>query len=361
MEREKKKCGLLLVETERAIYEIEFGQVQVEITGRCNMSCLHCRASQEVREDMPINQIVKILKFTRRYSPNYKEVLISGGEPFLHRKFEAVMEAVRNNGGESVFITSNGSLINEKVLDFLTNLRFKKLTVSISLDSTTEENHDRFRGYSGAFEKALKAIKLIVQRKSPELLVSVRTTLQPYQVAEMAEISDLVFKLGCDRLSFSGIYPSGASASRSDFWMTKDQKKIFLRTLYELKDVYPREFQIATSDPLKCLVRESCDVAQDGEVLFDGCPAAAVTFNVSANGDMTPCALMNLPMMNVFNLSVNKIAEKYAKSKIVKNMLDMNLKGKCGTCEKKYSCGGCRARALTIKNDYLAEDPDCWI
>ncbi|HZD59662.1 MAG TPA: SPASM domain-containing protein, partial [Anaerolineae bacterium] len=35
------------------------------------------------------------------------------------------------------------------------------------------------------------------------------------------------------------------------------------------------------------------------------------------------------------------------------------LKGKCGACEFKRVCGGCRARAYEVTGDYLAEEPYC--
>jgi MoaA/NifB/PqqE/SkfB family radical SAM enzyme len=69
------------VETEQAIYEIIFGQIQIEITGVCNMQCNHCRAAGDVECDMPLPQIMKVVQFGRRYSPNYKEIMLSGGEP----------------------------------------------------------------------------------------------------------------------------------------------------------------------------------------------------------------------------------------------------------------------------------------
>mgnify|MGYP001582520685 FL=1 len=55
----KNETPRLEVETEDTIYEIEFGQVQIEITGRCNMRCQHCRAANQLKQDMPIEQIVK--------------------------------------------------------------------------------------------------------------------------------------------------------------------------------------------------------------------------------------------------------------------------------------------------------------
>ena len=103
------------------------------------------------------------------------------------------------------------------------------------------------------------------------------------------------------------------------------------------------------------------DTGENGELVFDGCAAAAVTFNVGADGAMTPCALLNIPMMNIFNLTIEEMTEKYRHSEIVQNMLDMNLRGKCGKCNLKYQCGGCRARALVRNGHYLEEDPDCWL
>ncbi|MCU0585977.1 MAG: SPASM domain-containing protein [Desulfobacterales bacterium] len=35
------------------------------------------------------------------------------------------------------------------------------------------------------------------------------------------------------------------------------------------------------------------------------------------------------------------------------------LSGKCGACEYKRVCGGCRARAYEATGDYLAEEPLC--
>ena len=356
------KSEVLRVETEESIYEIEFGQIQIEITGRCNMACEHCRASHELHKDMPVDQIVKILRFARRYSPNYKEVVISGGEPLIHRDFPDILNAVRENGGESIFLSTNGSLLEEEYLHQISKLQFKRFTVSVSLDSTNAQVHDLFRNYSGAFSGAVRALRLVAERGSPGIIASARVTLQPDQIQSMEEITDFVFRLGCNRISLSSIYPSGRSIDRPEFWMTLEQKKQFLEKVYALREAYPTTFQISTNDPLKCLVRDVCDdVGSGDEVVFDGCPAAAVTFNVGANGDMTPCALMNLPMFNVFGLTVDEIAGRYRESDIVKNMLDMNLRGKCSICDKKYRCGGCRARALARNGHYLAEDPDCWL
>lgn len=142
--------------------------------------------------------------------------------------------------------------------------------------------------------------------------------------------------------------------------MTREQKLAFLKEVYRLKELFP-DLNVTTNDPLKCLLRGENDIGENGELVFDGCGAAAITFNVNSDGTMTPCALLNIPMMNIFSLTIDEITEHYRKNPIVKDMLMMNLRGKCGTCHLKYQCGGCRARALIQKKDYLEEDPHCWM
>ena len=99
----------------------------------------------------------------------------------------------------------------------------------------------------------------------------------------------------------------------------------------------------------------------EDELVFDGCPAATVSFNVNADGTMTPCSLLNLPMINITNMTIEEIATAYQNNPITRGMLEMNLGGKCGACNKKYQCGGCRARALVQNSHVMAEDPECWI
>lgn len=356
-EQEKR----LKIETEKAVYLIQFGQTQIEITGRCNMKCRHCRAAFNVAQDMPLDQIVKIIQFSRKYSPNYKEVIVSGGEPLLHRRFFDVMTKLKENGGESVTLTTNGSLLSGEHLDFFEDLNLRRLTFSVSLDSLVPEEHDSFRGFPGAYNKALKAINLVTKRNIPGMVSSARMTLRPEQISDMYDMAKFVFDLGCDRVSFSGIHPVGRAGDRSELWMNKEEKKRFLENIMDLRDKFPREFKIETNDPLFCLVRSNSEESKSGQVIFDGCSAGAITFNVNSNGDITPCALLDIPIMNIFPLSIPEMISSYRKSEIVHNMLDMNLSGKCGDCNKRYKCGGCRARAYAVNGDYLSEDPDCWL
>jgi len=358
---DKRETRSLKVETSSAIYEVVFGQIQIEITGKCNMFCQHCRAADEKGIDMPVKQIVKVLKFARKYSPSHKELVISGGEPLLHNDFFNLLPVIKEAGGESISLTTNGALLDISHLWLINSLDFKCFRLSISLDALKPEEHDEFRQKKGAFNAAIKAIDLAVNSGIANFSVSVRTTVRPHQISEMEAIAELVYQKGCDRINFSSVHPSGRALTRPDFWMTPKEKRRFIEEVYRLKNAFGRNLQITTNDPLKCLVRGYSNEMIEDELIFNGCVAGCVSFNVCVDGRMTPCALMNFPMMNISQMSVDEISDAYRRNSIVHNMLEMNLKGRCGACSKKYECGGCRARALGRSGDYLAEDPDCWL
>ena len=230
----------------------------------------------------------------------------------------------------------------------------------MSLDNLNPTEHDKFRVHKGAFLKAVVALRRVAESGLPNVVASMRSTIQASQISEMERMVVFAKDIGCKRVSFSAIHPAGRAIERNDFWMTREEKFAFIKEVYRLKDLFA-DLNVTTNDPLKCLFRGKNDLGKEGELVFDGCGAAVITFNVNADGTMTPCALLDVPMMNVFPLSIGEMTELYRENLIVRNMLAMNLKGKCGKCPIKYQCGGCRARALIQNGDFFGEDPHCWI
>jgi radical SAM protein with 4Fe4S-binding SPASM domain len=87
------------------------------------------------------------------------------------------------------------------------------------------------------------------------------------------------------------------------------------------------------------------------------------------NGDVTPCPYLPIKLGNVKETAFKEI---WANSPVFKDFRDpAQLKGKCGACEYKMVCGGCRARAYGLSSDFidycgdlhtptaLTEDPWC--
>ena len=88
-----------------------------------------------------------------------------------------------------------------------------------------------------------------------------------------------------------------------------------------------------------------------------GCLAGDGYCFVSFRGDVTPCGYF--PVV-AGNLRETPLQEIYQGSPLFRSLRDLDhYQGKCGVCEFLRVCGGCRARALSLTGNYLAEEPYC--
>lgn len=346
----------MYIKGDEYIYDISFRQAQIEITGKCNMHCKHCRASFDKKSDMPIDIISNIVDFAMENGGDNTEVILSGGEPLLHKDFSDILDMLKEKKIKKLIITTNGSINIEPYLDKIKS--FNSL-ISISLDSINKEKHDEFRGYKGAFDKAINTIKIL---NNNNIKTNIRTSIIPEDIDKIPDIAKFVHNLGVKRLSISSIIPTGRALENKELFMTKEEKQKFIEQVNKTRQEYlEKNMQVITSDPLRNICNECCESHMEDSIVIEGCTAGITNFNVNSNGDLTPCAMLNKKVLNVFETAKEEISDKYANSEIIKNLVTRNLKGKCSNCKLKNRCGGCRARAENVNGDYLHEDPDCWL
>lgn len=88
-----------------------------------------------------------------------------------------------------------------------------------------------------------------------------------------------------------------------------------------------------------------------------GCLAGTGVCFVSHRGEVFPCGYLPLEAGNVRKQPFREIWES---SPLFASLRDADsLGGKCGLCEFKKICSGCRARAYGMTSDYLGEEPFC--
>jgi radical SAM protein with 4Fe4S-binding SPASM domain len=105
---------------------------------------------------------------------------------------------------------------------------------------------------------------------------------------------------------------------------------------------------------------QAAKVSKRSRALADfigGCGAGRFYCAISPEGDVQPCVFMPLV---VGSLKTQKFEDIWANSKVLQDLRNREkLKGRCGKCEYKYVCGGCRARAYAYTDDYMKSDPGC--
>jgi len=357
----------MIIETPHVRYEIFLEMIQFEITGRCNMRCQHCRAWRDPQKDLTLNDIQKVLDFVVPEARSGMRFTISGGEPFLHPQIFEILELIKRKVDNTkklidhAVITTNGSLLTKEKIKRLENIGFRELYVQTSIDSVDPKKHDAFRSSPGAFERAIKSVKLLVKSK---LITSIRATITPQTLSEIEDLILLAINCGAKRIGFGSVIPTGRGKFNRQLIFSPAQKKLFLEKVTEYRQKYFSKIRVSTEDPLKFAV---CTKTWDfGEFDYQnpsflgGCSAGIITINVLSDGTITPCSMLLKPIVNIKNKTPKEILKAYTSSGIIHNLIERKIKGKCHVCDLKRLCGGCRAAAEGISGDYLAEDPTCW-
>jgi radical SAM protein with 4Fe4S-binding SPASM domain len=88
-----------------------------------------------------------------------------------------------------------------------------------------------------------------------------------------------------------------------------------------------------------------------------GCLAGTGVCFISHQGEIYPCGY--LPVL-AGSLKQQSFADIWQHAAVFEQLRETdNLKGKCGCCEFRNVCMGCRARAFAASGDFLAEEPFC--
>ena len=88
-----------------------------------------------------------------------------------------------------------------------------------------------------------------------------------------------------------------------------------------------------------------------------GCLAGTGVCFVSHKGEVFPCGYLPVSAGSVHK---ENLADIWQNAPIFHALRNPDLlKGKCGVCEFRQVCGGCRARAYGMTGDYMAEEPFC--
>ncbi len=332
--------------------------VAFEVTRRCKMNCLHCRASADAdfQNDLSTDQCKKIIKSIADY--NRCVLILTGGEPFERADlFELISFA--NSCGLAVSLATCGYNFDEKIAEKLKKAGV--LTLSFSIDSADAQTHNKFRQTSGAFEKTLKAIDIA---KKAGLKFQINTTVTKLNADKLLAIAKLAESLGAYCFNPFMLVPAGRGRELSDIALTGKEYEKVLRTVAQLKADSKIEIRFTCAPRFAPVLKEL--FAQSKKKAFSpavalakagGCLAAQNFAFISYAGDVQTCGFLKVSAGNL--LETGDFGSIWEKSDFLNAIRQKKFSGKCGRCNYVNICGGCRARAFAQTGDYLASDPLC--
>jgi heme b synthase len=352
-----------------------------ETTAGCNLACVHCRRLDVGRDlsrnDLSTEQATKLI---RSLPETGRPILVfSGGEPLMRPDLFELAETA-TKVGLPIALATNGTIMDDHVAQRVVDVGFRR--VSISFDGPDPDTHDRFRGIAGAFESSIRGFTLLRERG---MSMQINTSVARHNYDKLDRMYDLALKLGADALHIFMLVPVGCGMSLSnDIMLKPDEYEKTLNWIYDrslegkihLKATCaPHYFRVlrqrARTDgrPLPAAAHPHRSLAPaaghpgghpegaDMSAMTKGCLAGQAVCFVSHTGEVFPCGYLPLSSGNVKTTPFPTI---WRESKIFNDLRDdSNLGGKCGCCEFKKVCMGCRARAFATTHDYLAEEPNC--
>jgi len=328
--------------------------VSWNVTRACNLACAHCyldasRRSRNAREELDTAAACRVVEQVAALAPGAMLVL-SGGEPLLRRDLATlVQEAVAR--GLAPVIGTNGTLLNERLAG---RLRLAGATgVGISLDSAGAAFHDRLRGVPGAWRAALRGARAA---RGAGMALLVQATLFEENRGELAALADLAESLGAAALNFFFLVCTGRGATQTD--LTPAAYEETLARIARLQRERPRLIVRARCAPyLRRLLGLRAGEGAGGYAGWSSaCLAGRGYFRITPRGEVTPCPY--IPTV-IGDLATSPLREIWERHPLLLRLRTELPGGKCGACDFRYSCGGCRARALTRHGELLAEDPNC--
>ncbi len=333
------------------------------VTGKCNLRCGHCylparfvpsvagdAAAADGADELDNAQALRLIDQIALVNPETM-LILSGGEPLLRRDIYELASHARHKG-MMVVAGTNGTLVDEAAARRMKESGISG--VSIGLDSATAEIHDGVRAFPGAWAAAVNAARLC---KSQGLSVQINTVVTSRNLAGIPALIEFAEELGAKVFSPFFLVCTGRAEELTD--ITAGQYEEVLSFIAGLGGNH-LEMMIRT----RCAptMRRILHQRNPGSPLLQmdtgRCLAGHTYCRITPDGTVTACPYLPLPLGNV---RTSDFGDIWKTSPVLESLRTAEgaLKGKCGACEYRLLCGGCRAKAYSLKNDYLGEDPWC--
>ena len=337
--------------------------VSWNITRLCNLKCMHCylpagfvdtdEFPHGYHRDAELSQAqcFRIIDEIAEINPNIL-LILTGGEPLLRPDILEISKYAADTGF-LVVMGTNGVLLNDEVV---AQMQQHGVTgAGLSLDSIQPTNHDRFRGMEGAWKATMNGVEALKRAKLDFL---VQTSVTQWNYDEIPQIVEFAYQLGAKVLNLYFLVRTGRG--KTVMALTAAQYERMLETMFQLQADYSGKMLIAAkcAPHYKRVIYEQ----QSDSAFLQGypsgtCPCGIYYCRISPEGELTPCPYLPVSAGNLKNESFVTLWNESETFRQLRNR-DL-LEGKCGACEFREVCGGCRARAYADTGNYLAEDASC--
>ncbi len=322
------------------------------LTRRCNLECAHCYISAGPTEtadrDLDAAEFERIAAEILSLNPAPLFIL-SGGEPLLRSDLAALARFAVERGA-TVVVGTNGTLLDEARIEELKDAGVSGFAISV--DALDAKQHDAFRHGPGSLAAATAALERL---RSHRLDFIVQTTVTKRSRSQLGKLAAWAAARGAVCFNAYFLVATGRGARLSD--LSPEEYEAALAELAALSREYLGRMMVRA----KCaphFMRHVHQSTADSPILHyrTRCPCGTQYCRITPDGKLTPCPYIPLPAGDLRRRSFDDV---WHRAHLLELLRKGTLGGRCGRCEYRQLCGGCRARAFAVHGDLLAEDPSC--
>lgn len=322
----------------------------LEITGRCNYTCIHCYAESSPTNSPPslsAQRIHELLEEARTLG--FRAVQFTGGDPFMHPQLMEFLAHAHKLDFPYVEVYTNGSLCQHRHLQ---KFREWGTRVALSFYSHRPEVYARITGNPRGYYRVLETIRGLLELEIPFRLGII---LMDENREDLEETIGFLRELGVpeELIATDEVRPAGrgtellrSSCSHSPprvkggfVPLNRLNQKLGIFPLREVMRT-PRSFSHHTTE----LTYNTC---WSGEIVVD------------PDGNLYPCIFARtLPLGNVKERGL----KDYLATIPVRRVWELTLGSseECRFCEFRYACFDCRALTLNLTGNLYAKPPHCF-
>lgn len=333
-------------------------RVCIELTNKCNLSCLHCHAKaneQRRGEKLTTSEIMGLIDECA--SAGVFVLQLSGGEPTLHPEFEQILGNALMSL-PTVILSTNGSTASKSFARRLYTLGLR--SIQVSLDGATAVTHDAFRGVRGSWAQATSAIQIY---SDAGIRARVACTLHRRNAHEIEELISLVDRMGATSFRLLTMMPAGRALENEEWSLSSEESRQIARGLKETVTGLGTAVRVGHDIPYLLPKRVPSQKEFDSvDRYFVGCEAGKQQLRIGWNGEVWPCALIHDERFLSGNIRELSLLDIWQNSKVLKQFREVSYKTRpgCGECDYGFLCnGGCPAESINRAGTIDAPDSRC--
>lgn len=185
--------------------------IWLEITQKCNLSCVHCYADSNPHQPLfgAMQDADWLRVIDEAFDAGCRQLQFIGGEPTLHPSLDSFIKHAAEKGYTFIEVFTNGTRLLDKRLDLFSELN---VNVACSFYSQYSQTHDEITQKKGSYKNTLDSIEKILLRGIP---LRVGIIEMDHNAGQTSETLDFLRSLGVQRFSLDRIREVGRAHALS--------------------------------------------------------------------------------------------------------------------------------------------------